>query len=301
MKRHAALALALIGALTAPIAAASTETAPVVEAEPALATPTTLDRIGRILVPVMINGQGPFRLMVDTGANRTTITTDVAEQLGLDYAAAPTVVLNGVTGSASVPAVEVARLRAGDLVLDAQQVPVVLPHLISGADGILGVAGLRDKRLIVDFKRDVVKIARSQLTAYGPADGLRIRADRVAGGLLAARVRIGRVRALAVIDTGGQKTLGNRALQEALRADARAQATVYGTTEAVSIGDVAAVPDINIDATVFRNVVVTFGDFHIFDVWSLNEEPALIIGMDVLGAMDTVTIDFRLAEIRLRS
>lgn len=301
MKRHAALALALIGALAAPIAAASTETSPVVEAEPALATPTTLDRIGRILVPVMINGQGPYRLMVDTGANRTTITTDVARQLGLDYATAPTVVLNGVTGSASVPAVEVARLRAGDLVLDAQQVPVVLPHLISGADGILGVAGLRDKRLIVDFKRDVVKIARSQLTAYGPADGLRIRADRVAGGLLAARVRIGRVRALAVIDTGGQKTLGNRALQEALRADARAQATVYGTTEAVSIGDVAAVPDINIDATVFRNVVVTFGDFHIFDVWSLNEEPALIIGMDVLGAMDTVTIDFRLAEIRLRS
>ncbi|MCW5572178.1 MAG: aspartyl protease family protein [Steroidobacteraceae bacterium] len=301
MRRHAALALALIGALAAPIVAASTETSPVVEAEPALATPTTLDRIGRILVPVMINGQGPFRLMVDTGANRTTITTDVARQLGLDYATAPTVVLNGVTGSASVPAVEVARLRAGDLVLDAQQVPVVLPHLISGADGILGVAGLRDKRLIVDFKRDVVKIARSQLTAYGPADGLRIRADRVAGGLLAARVRIGRVRALAVIDTGGQKTLGNRALQEALRADARAQATVYGTTEAVSIGDVAAVPDINIDATVFRNVVVTFGDFHIFDVWSLNEEPALIIGMDVLGAMDTVTIDFRLAEIRLRS
>ncbi|GMU70128.1 MAG: aspartyl protease family protein [Steroidobacteraceae bacterium] len=301
MRRRAPLAAVLAGTFAALPISASTEAVPVVDDEPAFATPTTLDRIGRILVPVMINGQGPFRLMVDTGANRTTITTDVARQLGLDYATAPTVVLNGVTGSASVPAVEVARLRAGDLVLDAQQVPVVLPHLISGADGILGVAGLRDKRLIVDFKRDVVRIARSQLTAYGPADGLRIRADRVAGGLLAARVRIGRVRALAVIDTGGQKTLGNRALQEALRADARAQATVYGTTEAVSIGDVAAVPDINIDATVFRNVVVTFGDFHIFDVWSLNEEPALIIGMDVLGAMDTVTIDFRLAEIRLRS
>ncbi|MFO1511199.1 MAG: hypothetical protein U1F31_15700 [Steroidobacteraceae bacterium] len=40
-------------------------------------------------------------------------------------------------------------------------------------------------------------------------------------------MRISRVQALAVIDTGAQKTLGNRALQDALRADAHAQATVY--------------------------------------------------------------------------
>lgn len=297
MKRHATLALALAGALVTPLIPASTEPVPVAGAEPVFATPTTLDRVGRILVPVTINGLGPFRLMVDTGANRTTITTDVARRLGLDYATAPTVVLNGVTGSASVPTVEVARLRAGDLVLDAQQVPVVLPHLIGGADGILGLAGLRDQRLIVDFKRDLVTISRSR---FARPDDLRIRAARVAGGLLGAHVRIGRVRALAVIDTGGQKSLGNRALQDALRAEASAQATVYGTTEATSIGDVAAVPDITMDTTVFRNVVVTFGDFHIFDVWDLADEPALIIGMDVLGAMDTISIDFRLAEIHLR-
>lgn len=297
MKRRATLALALAGSLATPFIPASTGPVPVAGAEPAFATPTTLDRIGRILVPVTINGLGPFKMLVDTGANRTTITTDVAKRLGLDYAAAPTVVLNGVTGSASVPAVEVERMRAGDLVLDDLQVPVVLPHLIAGADGILGVAGLRDQRLVVDFKRDFVTISRSR---YARTGELRIRADRVAGGLLGARVRIGHVRALAVIDTGGEKTLGNRALQEALRAEARSQTTVYGTTEATMIGDIAAVPDITMDGTVFKHVVVAFGDFHIFDVWDLTDEPALIIGMDVLGSMDTFTIDFRLAEIHLR-
>ncbi len=298
MKRQAAWALALAGTLAATFIPASTGPVPVAGAEPEFATPTTLDRIGRILVPVTINGLGPFKMLVDTGANRTTITTEVAQRLGLDYANAPTVVLNGVTGSASVPAVEVASMRAGDLILDRQQVPVVQPHLIDGADGILGIAGLRDKRLIVDFKRDLVTISRSR---YARADELRIRADRVVGGLLGAHVRVGRVRALAVIDTGAQKTLGNRALQEALRADARTQATVYGTTDATMIGDVSAVPDVTMDGTVFRHVVVTFGDLHIFDVWDLAGEPALIIGMDVLGAMDTFTIDFRLAEIHLRS
>lgn len=299
MKREAAIALALAGSLATALIPASTEPVPVAGAEPVFATPTTLDRIGRILVPVTINGQGPFRMLVDTGANRTTITTDVAQRLGLDYSSSPTVVMNGVTGSASVPVVEVERLRAGDLVLDGQQVPVVQPgFVVGGADGILGVAGLRDKRLFVDFKRDIVTISRSH---FARRDDLRIRADRVAGGLLGAYVRIGRVRALAVIDTGGEKTLGNRALQEALRADARVQATVYGTTEETVIGDVAAVPDITMDGTVFRHVVVAFGDFHIFDVWELADEPALIIGMDVLGSMDAVMIDFRLAEIRLRS
>ncbi|MBV6424611.1 MAG: hypothetical protein NAOJABEB_02424 [Steroidobacteraceae bacterium] len=298
VKRTAALALALAGALATPLIPASTGPVPDPGAEPVFATPTTLDRIGRILVPVTINGQGPFRMLVDTGANRTTITTAVAMQLGLDYESAPTVVLNGVTGSASVPVVEVARMRAGDLVLDGQEVPVVLPHLVAGADGILGVAGLREQRLVVDFKRDLVTISRSR---FSRDDELRIRADRVAGGLLGAHVRIGRVRALAVIDTGGQRTLGNRALQEALRADAQAHATVYGTTEATMIGDIAAVPDITMDKTVFRHVVVAFGNFHIFDVWGLADEPALIIGMDVLGAMDALSIDFRLAEIHLRS
>jgi len=299
MKREAMIALALAGSLATPFIPASTEPVPVAGAEPVFATPTTLDRIGRILVPVTINGQGPFRMLVDTGANRTTITTEVATRLGLDFANAPTVVMNGVTGSAQVPVVEVERMRAGDLVLDGQQVPVVQPGIVvGGADGILGIAGLRDKRLYVDFKRDIVTISRSH---FARRDDLRIRADRVAGGLLGAYVRIGRVRALAVIDTGGEKTLGNRALQEALRADARVQATVYGTTDDTMIGDVAAVPDITMDGTVFRHVVVAFGDFHIFDVWELADEPALIVGMDVLGSMEAVMIDFRLAEIHLRS
>ena len=298
MKGQAAWALAIVGTLATPLIPASTEPVPVAGAEPVFATPTTLDRVGRIVVPVTLNGLGPFRMLVDTGANRTTISTVVAQRLGFDLAPAPTVVLNGVTGSAEVPMVAIQRIRAGDLVLDDQQVPVVEPRLIGGADGILGVAGLRDRRLVVDFRRDLVTISRSR---FAQGDELRIRADRVVGGLLGVRVRMGHVRALAVIDTGAEKTLGNRALQEALRADARAQATVYGTTDDIMTGDVASAPDITMDGTVFRHILVTFGDFHIFDVWDLTDEPALIFGMDVLGAMDTFSIDFRLAELRLRS
>src|SRR5262249_19642673 len=48
------------------------------------AAPTRLDRIGRIVAPVMLNGRGPFRFVVDTGANRSVITTQLAAALGLE-------------------------------------------------------------------------------------------------------------------------------------------------------------------------------------------------------------------------
>ena len=121
------------------------------------------------------------------------------------------------------------------------------------------------------------------------------------GRPLAAKARIGRVRVVAVVDTGGKITLGNRALQEALRAKARSQTEVLGTTEGVTIGDTARVRTINFGDVSIRRVQVTFGDFHIFDIWDLNDEPALIIGMDVLGALGAFMIDFRLAEIHFRA
>jgi predicted aspartyl protease len=309
MKRAVVTALALSGVWSASLAPATEVpatasilapgTPPPVAADtgPEFATPTTMDRIGRIVAPVMINGRGPFKMMVDTGANRSLITTTVADSLGIDYLSAPQVTMNGVTGSAVVPAVLIERLEAGALVFEGLQVPVLPPHLVGDMDGILGIAGLREQRLVVDFDRDRVTISSGKLWDDGL---LRIDAHRVAGGLLAAKARVGRIRVIAVMDTGGQITLGNRALQDALRAESREQIEVFGTTEAVMMGDTARVPIIRFGEVSIRRVRVTFGDFHIFDVWNLNDEPALIIGMDVLGAMGAFMIDFRLAEIHLR-
>jgi len=308
MKRALAIACALWG-WASPLSPApaepsySTAVAPAVERAavdtgPEFATPTTFDRVGRIVVPVTVNGLGPFRFMVDTGANRSLLSTETADQLGLDHASAQHVVMNGVTGTASVPAIEIDEIRAGDLVLKGLQVPVVPRRLIGDVDGILGIAELRDMRLVVDFRRDRVLISARKLWGEGL---LRIDARRVAGGLLAADAKVNRVRVIAVMDTGGQVTLGNRALQEALRSAVAEQAEVIGTTEAVVMGDTARIPDLDFGRVTIRRVRVAFGDFHIFDVWGLNDQPALIIGMDVLGSMDAFMIDFRRSQVHLRS
>ena len=61
----------------------------IVEARaPRYAAATRRDRIGRVWVPVAINGRGPFRLVVDTGATSSAIVRSVAERLGVLNSAA---------------------------------------------------------------------------------------------------------------------------------------------------------------------------------------------------------------------
>src|SRR4051812_15405230 len=115
-----ACTLLLFALATASVSAASAGETPVMSAdaaianlaEPLYASPTRPDRIGRILAPVMINGQGPFRLTVDTGANQSVITQRLAETLGL-AASGRSIRLNGVTGAIDLPTVVVDRLETG--------------------------------------------------------------------------------------------------------------------------------------------------------------------------------------------
>ena len=44
-----------------------------------------------------------------------------------------------------------------------------------------------------------------------------------------------------------------------------------------------------------------FSDLHIMDHWQLNSKPALIIGMDVLGSLDTLVIDYRRNELQIKT
>src|SRR5689334_22073599 len=103
---------------------------------PMFATPTQLDRIGRIVAPVMINGKGPFRMVVDTGASRTTVSPELVKILGLETEPGKTILLNGVTGAAQVPVVMLQRLQAGDFVIESADTPIVRAPIMAGADGI---------------------------------------------------------------------------------------------------------------------------------------------------------------------
>jgi hypothetical protein len=245
----------------------------------------------------MVNGLGPFRFIVDTGASHSTVSPQLAARLGLVATADTAILVNGITGTALVPGVSVMKLQAGDLAIEGADMPVVWAPLLEGADGILGAAGLTTQRLLVDFRRNRVTLAHAGGTST-PAGFIKIPARRLEGGLVAVNAKVARVSVVAIIDTGSERTLGNLALRDALNQQPRpgAQAhvmTVFGATTEVAPGDAQVVPTIAVDSIRMADVTVVYGSFHIFKVWNLESKPAMIIGMDVLGTVAAMTIDFK--------
>jgi len=265
------------------------------------ANPTSRDHIGRIVAPVTIDGQGPFRFVVDTGASHSTVSPTLVQTLGLQADAASPVLVNGVTGTANAPSVVIGNLRVGDLKLGPLRLPVVLAPMMAGQDGILGVAGLNIACLTVDFEQNRVAILAS--ATRPPRGFVRVPAKKLKSGLMTVNARVGGVRAVAVIDTGAQRSLGNLALRDALtrwrgREEPPSEPTdVYGSTSEVVRGEMRGSPMISLGDVRIADVSLVYGQFHIFDVWNMNDKPALIVGMDVLGSVNAFRIDFRTQDL----
>ncbi len=68
------------------------------------------------LVPVYINGQGPFTFALDTGASHTLIDREIANQLNLKAVGEP-VETTGVSAEAEAIPVRVEKWRVGDIEL----------------------------------------------------------------------------------------------------------------------------------------------------------------------------------------
>ncbi|HEY6451011.1 MAG TPA: aspartyl protease family protein [Steroidobacteraceae bacterium] len=269
--------------------------------EPRYVAPTRRDRIGRIWAPVLINGQGPFRLVLDTGASHSGVNAQVAQALGIPPDQSAPVMLQGVTGSAVVPTIRVDSLTVGDLTLR----PVILPIIkdaLGGADGILGTEGMTDKRIYIDFKHDLITINRSHNDS-GDRDFVTIPVMRSPQGLLMFKAYVGGIRVKAILDTGAQCTIGNWAMRDALLRRHKSQPQieqVIGVTNDEQDGESYTTPPIEFDTIRIMGAQVTYGDMHIFEHWKLTKEPVLLIGMDAIGLLDTVIIDYRRHELQIR-
>ena len=270
--------------------------------EPRYVAPTTRDRIGRIWAPAMINGEGPYRMVLDTGASHSAVTRRIAEQLRTPIYV-DSVKLRGVTGSSISSAIRAETLEVGDLLVEDTTMPIVA-DVFGGAAGVLGVEGLKDKRIVIEFNDDRISIQRSH--REDPPPGFTVVPFRF-GVMSGMRVKamVGSVPVTALIDTGAQMTVGNLALREAL-ARRRGQHdkfedAIIGVTEDIQMATQVRVPTIVAGDLLVRNASILFSDLYIFDHWDLLSRPALLIGMDVLGSLDTLIIDYSRNELHVRT
>ncbi len=59
-------------------------------------------------------------------------------------------------------------------------------------------------------------------------------------------------------------------------------------------------PMIRLGQTEITRVDVTFADLNVFRIWNLDDEPALVLGMDVLGTSKAIIFDYKRSELLIR-
>jgi hypothetical protein len=61
-----------------------------------------------------------------------------------------------------------------------------------------------------------------------------------------------------------------------------------------------AAPRISLGELRLERIAISYGDLHVFDVWKLRDEPALLLGMDVLGVFDMVVFDYAASRVHFK-
>ena len=90
----------------------------------------------RMTVPVSIDGKGPYRFLVDTGAERTVISQELARELSLD--AGVSTKLHSMTEVGRVETVVIPRLKVNTRTVKDINAPALSRDDL-GAEGMLGV------------------------------------------------------------------------------------------------------------------------------------------------------------------
>ncbi|WP_372785211.1 retropepsin-like aspartic protease [Phenylobacterium sp.] len=266
---------------------------------------TAFDDAKRMVVPAYINGHGPFGFVVDTGANRSVVSTEVAATCGLPSAGQADV--HGIAGVEPANMASVRRLAVGQVVASALELPVV-PRARLGADGLLGVDILHGRRMSLDFAQNRFEISNSGAGAEvgrdsnsripSHVDPIRVGASYRYGQLVILDAQVGVVPVSAFIDSGSQVTVGNRALRDAVvraRPDFGVQLApvpLISATGQTAMGEFAPLPTLRLGGMAVNEVIGIFAQLHIFDLWKLADRPAILIGVDVLRHFHDVTLDF---------
>ena len=269
---------------------------------PGATSAITRDDVGRAVAPISINGQGPFRFVIDTGANRSVLSHALAARLGL--APSGEGVVHSIGGEEPATLVNVDSLSFGVLNLSSGDTPVLDGPMLDGEHGLLGVDGMAGRLLHVDFTNHCVEIYDNP--AQLPTEGwLSVPARMRFGTMLIVEGEIQGVTVNVLIDTGSNISLGNERFREALRGVA-ARSVEYHGGRAYTFGRPLLLertvwtPSLRLGHMVVDGVNAYIGDFHIFDVWELQHEPTLLIGMDVLARSREMAIDYQHGVVHFR-
>lgn len=259
------------------------------------------DRSARMTVPVRVADSAEIPFVIDTGAERTVISRQLADRLNL--AAGPVRNLVTVTGSGKVDTVIVPHLElSGTKVREIEAPALDRAHL--GAHGMLGIDSLKSRRVTIDFKKNEMKVTPSRRVEDSDPETIVVTARSKFGQLILVDARFLGERVRVIVDTGAQTSIGNMALlnrlQKRKKLGALQTVTLTGVTGQTIPAQYAQVDRIQIGGVDMNNIPVAFTDAEPFKRFGLANRPAMLLGMDALRLFERVSVDFANKQVRFR-
>lgn len=247
-------------------------------AAPAMADPVRLlpfELLGHaaIVVPVTIDGEGPFRFLLDTGSSRTAVADDLAARLGLRVVGHTS--MHTVVGRTRRPLAPLLRVALGDgppgTVL-AMILPAARLDRGLGLRGIIGRDILARRPYTIDYER------RHVAWHLGPGpdgiDGSQLRLERRDEGLVvelpqASRATTRPARTLRLVpDSGATELVLFDKFGRAMAAH-----SLWGKAVLASQGGSRTVPGVFLD------------ELQVGEVWLKNQPAALIEADEPLAGL----------------
>ena len=255
----------------------------------------------RMTVPVRLGGVGPYQFLVDTGADRSAVSSAIAVRLAL--APAGSVSLHSSTGVTTVSTARVPSLeftRPAHKLIEA----AVLESANMGADGIVGVDVLRSQRVQFDFENKTMTIVPAAVPDFRTEPGtIVVEARRKNGRLILTDAVANGQTVTVVLDTGSEVCVGNEALRRRLLGrnlvDGRETVQLQSVTGQIIAGDYMFVRKLQLGGITLENLAVVFVDAHTFKQLKLDKTPALLLGMNAFRAFKKVSIDFANRKFRV--
>lgn len=259
-----------------------------------------LDSRDRIVAPVFVDGRGPFRFMLDTGAGISAVSELLATEMRLRPPTGNPLVVSGVLGQRQTPGVELQQLRCDGLQITAARVAVFSATQLGDLDGLLGADLLRTGSLLLDFEQKAFALrAADRAESAGQRLKLRLRF----GGLPAVSLRVGDCKTWALIDSGAPHSIGNDSLRDWLdiraqfepRLDAMVADVAGGRQPAI----LAPAPALMLGKRLLPAAPLRFTNLTAFERWGWRDQPALLLGLDRLRQLRSLQIDYRKARLTL--
>ena len=255
----------------------------------------------RLTVDIAVGAEGPFRFLVDTAADRSAVSRQMATRLNLP--AGRDALLHSVAGVSRVSTAALRGMQVATRTLPDVNAPLLDAEHV-GADGILGTDVLRSAMVRFDFRKRQLSImpTAKNRREWSDSNAIVVEARRKSGRLIVTEAELEGQRLTVVLDTGSEVSVGNEALRKALNRHGllgAEQPTFLASVTGKTIPASYMVSRrLDIGGVTMNGLGIAFADAHTFKAMGIDNRPALLLGMNALLAFESLTIDMRARKLR---